>query len=190
MNSGQLLPHALEPVAAVVKAADPDALQLATPCREYDVRGLVNHFAGTASWLDRMGRRAAPDADDPCGAKQDVTTEDWRALLVERIRAVGTTWADPQAWAGPIDGVQMPAAMIGEMAIAEVLMHGWDLAVATGQQLAVDERAAASAYRFMVETGEMGRQMGAYGPEVQVPADAPAFERALGLAGRDPQWRE
>jgi len=39
------------------------------------------------------------------------------------------------------------------------------------------------------ETAEMGRQMGVYGAEVPVPSEATAFDRALGLAGRNPSWR-
>lgn len=188
MNARELLPHTVEPVVAVVEAVEANALERPTPCEDYDVRGLVNHVAGTTAWLERMGRRRAPEADDPFGATKDITTADWRALLVERIRAVGTAWAHPAAWEGPIEGVQMPATMIGEMAVVELLMHGWDLAVATGQRLVVDEDVAAAAYRFVAQTAELGRQMGAYGAEVAVPTGATTFDRALGLAGRDPGW--
>lgn len=188
MSTRELLPRAVDLVVAVVAAVGPDDLARPTPCREYDVRGLVNHVAGTTAWLERLGRRAAPDGDDPFGAKQDVTTGDWQALLVERIRAVGAGWADPAAWEGSIDGVSMPATMIGEMAFTEVLIHGWDLAAATGRHLEVDEAVASSAYRFVAGTAEMGRQMGTYGAEVSLPPGAATFDRALALAGRDPRW--
>lgn len=185
----ELLPRAIEPVVAVLEALDPAGLQRPTPCRDYDVRGLVNHFAGTIAWLERMGRRVRADPDDPFGAQQDVTSGDWPALLVERVRAVGAAWADPGAWEGSIEGASMPAEFIGQMALVELLFHGWDLAVAGGQLLPVDEETAQAALDFVTETGEMGRQMGAYGAEVPVAPDAATFDRALGLAGRDPTWR-
>jgi uncharacterized protein (TIGR03086 family) len=186
MNARELMPRAVESVVAVL---DADDLTAPTPCTDFDVRGLINHFAGTTHWLAQVGKRAPTDPDDPYGMKQDVTTGDWRPLLRDRVCGVGAAWADPSAWEGTIDAVQMPATMIGEMALVELLVHGWDLAAATGQQLVVDDEVGATVHRSIAGTAEMGRQMGAYGPEVEVPPDAPAFDRALGLAGRDPLWK-
>ncbi|MGH3926580.1 MAG: TIGR03086 family metal-binding protein [Pseudonocardiaceae bacterium] len=180
--------RAVDPVMAVVESVKPDQLELPTPCSDYDVRGLINHFAGTTRWLELMGRRLPPDADDPFGANKDVMTGDWQTLLAGRVRAVATTWDEPSAWEGSIEGAQMPATMIGEMALAELLIHGWDLAMATGQRVDYGDDAGRQVHRFAEDTAEMGRQMGAYGPEVPVPGDAPPFDRALGLTGRDPNW--
>lgn len=180
--------RAVDPVVAVVEAVKPDRLELPTPCSDYDVRDLINHFAGTTAWLERMGRRLPPDPDDPFGANNDVTTGDWQALLAARIRAVAAAWDEPSSWEGSIDDVQMPATMIGGMALTELLMHGWDLATATDQRVDYGEDTAREVHRFVAETAEMGRQMGAYGAEVPVSRHATAFERALGLAGRDPNW--
>lgn len=158
-NARELMPRAVAAVVAAVEAVGAGALERSTPCRAYDVRGLVNHFAGTTAWLERMGRRAAPDADDPFGVQQDVTSGEWEALLVERVRDVGAAWADPAAWeGGEIEGASMPARCIGEMALVELLFHGWDLAVASGQRPDIDEDVAAAALGFVTETGEMGRQ--------------------------------
>ena len=83
----------------------------------------------------------------------------------------------------------MPAPMIGEMALAEMLLHAWDLAAATGQSLVVPDKIGRELRRSIEETAELGRSMGAYGVEVAVRAQASEFERALAASGRDPRWR-
>lgn len=44
-------------------------------------------------------------------------------------------WRDPAAWAGMTEagGVRMPAEEMGVVALDELVLHGWDLARATGQ---------------------------------------------------------
>lgn len=180
--------HAVEPVLAVVDAVKADQLELPTPCSGYDVRGLINHLAGTMAWLERVGRRLPPEAGDPFGGNTDVTASDWQALLATRIRAMVAAWAEPSAWEGSIEDMQLPATMIGEMALTELLVHGWDLAVATGQQVDYGDDIGHELHRIVAETAGLGRQMGAYGAEVAVSSTAPAFDRTLGLTGRDPNW--
>ena len=62
--------------------------------------------------------------------------------------------------------------MIGGMAFVEALLHGWDLARASGQEVVYDDEVVAGALGVMEQIGEMGRQQGAFGTLVDLPADA------------------
>ena len=89
-----------------------------------------------------------------------------------------------------IAGMRMPAAATSVVALNEVLIHGWDLAVATGQEYRADPASAQACLEFgqglAVGAPEMRDEM--YGPVVPVPDDAPVFDRLLGQTGRDPGW--
>jgi uncharacterized protein (TIGR03086 family) len=87
-----------------------------------------------------------------------------------------------------LGGQQLPASTIGDMVLAEVVLHGWDLARATGQQLEVPATVAHELRRGIEETAEMGRRMGAYGIAVEIDEHASDLAHALGAAGRDPAW--
>jgi uncharacterized protein (TIGR03086 family) len=73
----------------------------------------------------------------------------------------------------------------------ELVLHGWDLARATGQPFTCDPASTAAVLAFTSASAQpeqaAGRE-GPFGPVVDVPEDAPAFDRALGFAGRDPAW--
>jgi uncharacterized protein (TIGR03086 family) len=76
------------------------------------------------------------------------------------------------------------------VALNEVLVHGWDLAVATGQRYDVDPAAAQRCLEFAIEfaAGAPEARDGMYGPVVPVADDAPVFDRLLGQTGRNPAW--
>jgi hypothetical protein len=69
-----------------------------------------------------------------------------------------------------------------------VAVHGWDLARSLGRTLVLEPEVAAVLDQALAGTAELGRQMGAYGPEVPVPHGASDLDRALGRSGRDPGW--
>ncbi len=73
------------------------------------------------------------------------------------------------------------------MNLAEVLVHSWDLAQATGRGYVVDPELAEVVYGLYraVPLDDM-RAHGALGPEVAVPVVAPVADRLLGLLGRRP----
>jgi uncharacterized protein (TIGR03086 family) len=85
----------------------------------------------------------------------------------------------------------MPAPAMGVVALNEVLVHGWDVAVATGQEYRADPASAEACLGFSVDlaAGAPDARNAMFGPVVPVPEDAPVLDRLLGQTGRDPGWR-
>ena len=86
-------------------------------------------------------------------------------------------------------GVDLPGEVGGLVALDEVLMHGWDLARATGQPYRPRRRGR----RGIADRHARGERSGGKGRTACRPGrrrtrDAPPFDRVLGLAGRDPVW--
>ncbi len=189
MTEPELFDEACDQVTAVVLRAAGADLTLPTPCG-WDLGTLVNHFAGTTAALARVGARLPLDPDDPWGAGTEVTTADWPERLSTQLADLVSSWSAPEGWQGTVtaSGPEMPAIALGEMALAEVVLHGWDLARATHQELQVSPALGAEVFRSVAGSADLGRQMGAYGPAVEVAADASDLDRALGAAGRDPGW--
>lgn len=191
MSATDVFPEACSTITAVVQAAADANLERPTPCLDWDLRTLVNHFAGTTGAMARLAERQPLDPDNPWGSATEATSGDWVATLADHVGAISTGWSKPQAWDGSVSvgDNAMPAQVIGEMALIEVMLHGWDVAAATGQGVAVSEQLAKELRLAIENTAQMGRQMGAYGPEVTVAADASDFHRGLAAAGRDPSWK-
>jgi uncharacterized protein (TIGR03086 family) len=69
-------------------------------------------------------------------------------------------------------------------------VHGWDLAVATGQPYAVEPHSLEAVHGFVRDSAEQNPQgtPGLFGPPIFLPDNAPLLDRVIGLAGRDPSW--
>jgi uncharacterized protein (TIGR03086 family) len=176
MRETSLIGLAVPPTVAVVRGVQPDRFDAPTPCREWTVRQLLDHLLEWGPALVAAGRKGAPR-----------TGGDLEAVYDDLVAA----WSDPAAWQGTtrVGGPQeLPATMIGGMVLAEVVVHGWDLARATGQDVDWDPGLLEVVHREVAATAEMGRGMGVYGSPVPVPDDRPVLARTLGLTGRDPDW--
>ncbi|GAA2639524.1 TIGR03086 family metal-binding protein [Actinomadura fulvescens] len=192
MEMRELMVPAAQTATRIVRAIPADRLGAPSPCPEWDVRGVINHLI---FWTGR-GATAARKEQPPQGPGEDhdfTADGDWAGLYAAKARESAEAWTDPAAWEGhtSLTGTApgMPAAIIGGMLFSEYVLHGWDLAVATGQDAEFPQEMVERAYAHLVETAEMGRRYGAFGPEVKVPEPAPLLDRLLGLAGRDPQWK-
>ncbi|MFF3505092.1 TIGR03086 family metal-binding protein [Streptomyces sp. NPDC003247] len=179
-------------VARLAAGVPDDRLADRTPCPGHAVRNLLGHLTGLAVAFRDAGRKElGPTTDtDPTAAVPDIGPG-WREELPRVLDELAAVWRDPAAWTGATraGGVDLPGAAAGAVAADELVVHGWDLARATGQAYRPDPAALRVSYAFLLAAAEeTDRGGGLFGPVVPVPDDAPLLDRAVGLSGRDPGW--
>jgi len=175
--------------ARVVAGVRDDQLTGPTPCTEMSVAALLDHLDGLALAF-RLAAEKAPAGGAP-EPSADKLTLDWRTRIPARLDELAAAWREPDAWDGEteVGGVQMPGDAAALVGLNEGLVHGWDLAVATGQPYRPDPAAVAACLEMVGDRSDPANEPeGLFGPVVPVPADAPAFERLLGQTGRNPGW--
>ncbi|MGH3660589.1 MAG: TIGR03086 family metal-binding protein [Micromonosporaceae bacterium] len=193
------LDPAVREVTRLLDGVTDDHLGLPTPCPDYTVGALLDHMMSLTAAFASAARKSAPDADGGAESPPGEATAahldpEWRTVLPRRLTELAEAWRDPAAWEGVTEagGLTMPAQVMGTVALDELVLHGWDLARATNQSFSCDPLSAEVVLAFTSATAEPGRQSsrdGLFGPVVEVPEDASAFDRALGFAGRDPAWK-
>jgi uncharacterized protein (TIGR03086 family) len=143
---------------------------------------LVEWFPGFLAGGSDVRLPAGPSvADDPAAAWQ-VQCDAVQAVLDDPGSAAAT-FTNPHIGELPLDQA------IDRFYTADVFMHTWDLARATGQDDTLDPEMCAALLDGMVPFEEAMRSSGQYGPRVAVPEEAPVQDRMLGFIGRDPKWR-
>ena len=185
-NAGALV-SAARTFVEVAGSISPEQLRNSTPCAEYDVRGLLNHLLYWGPRLEAAARRLPAPPQDAGENAADLVGADWLQRLTRQSEGLAGALASPAAWAGTtVMSMELPASMVGGMVLTEFVVHGWDLAVATGQPNVCEPAVAQAALGVLAAMSEQGRQMGVFGAEVEVPPSADTLERALALSGRDP----
>ena len=181
---------AAESARVVTGVPDPAALEAPTPCADWDLRTLLNH---TILWTSYSAeRRAHGESVAEDLMNKDFTADaGFRADYAEHIDRAVRAWSDPQAWEGDIGvmGNATPKADVAAMLIMEMVLHGWDVARATGQDYRCDPAVAQAVLDTVRAQAEMFRKYQGFADEVPLPPDAAVFDQALALAGRDPSWQ-
>ena len=181
----------LAALTLLVEGVRPEQWNGPTPCAEWDVRQLLDHvtsgnrmFAALASGerpegmegLLQLRARVAPAADD-----------DPVATFRESGRQLLRVFSDPDfpdgTYVTPIG--ERSGDFLILMRTSEGLIHGWDLARATGQTPAFPEAIAEQTLASLHLTlADRPRDPRGFGVEQPVPADAPALDRLAGFVGR------
>jgi uncharacterized protein (TIGR03086 family) len=181
----ELHAQALDGTGRVVAGIPADGWQSATPCDGWDVHALLNHLVAGNLWaaelaaggtIEGVGDRLDGDlvGTDPTGAYAASAAA--AAAVFRRPGAMGAPCAVSY---GPV-----PGAVYAGHRFIDVFVHGWDLAVATGQDADLDP-ALMQACREVVEPQIAAfRGAGAFGAEVAAPPGGTAQDQFLALLGR------
>ncbi len=177
------LRETLDHTARIVDGAPADRYGAPTPCPEWNVRALLNHMVA-ANVL--FGASARGEQVEPGLFTQDNLAGDASSAFRRSAEQALEAWQQPGVMEQRIfDG--MPGSVAVGIYLIEQLVHGWDLARATGQDATLPQHlcevALEAAQRLPADQMRSPR---VFGPEVPVEADAPVQDRLLGFVGRTP----
>jgi uncharacterized protein (TIGR03086 family) len=159
-----------------------------TPCADWDVRALVNHVVGEDRWTAPLlgGSTIAEVGDrfdgDLLGADPAASASDAAAEAVASVGYHLPTGGKVHLSYGDEDMAEYLTQLT-----ADHLIHGWDVAVATGGDTSLDPELVAAVGAWFAEREELYRGAGIVGPRVDVTGDDPQA-RLLAASGRDPAW--
>jgi uncharacterized protein (TIGR03086 family) len=176
-----------------VAGVEPEQWENQSPCEKWTARDVVDHIVSMHGYMVM-----------PVGRGLDAglsVKEDPLAAFRGARSAVEAVLDDPELAATECDtpeGRMTTESHIDQVVSDDLVLHGWDLARATGQDEAIDpvdvERLWAGNSAVPAEVMEQYRTPGAFGPgvevfgpEVKVPGDAPLQDRLLGFIGRNPR---
>ena len=161
-----------------------------SPCDDWDARDVVGHIVMMhGAMLAPLGRSLSPApavSEDPLAAFR-AARSDVESLLAnpETAAAQVSTPMGPSSYAAHVDQV------VSE----DMVLHGWDLARATGQDDTIDPVELDRIWPGVKDIPDIMRQPEAFGPGivvfgpiVEVSEDAPIQDQALGYLGRDPSF--
>lgn len=182
----ELHAEALDATRNVVAGIGDDQWDQPTPCEDWNVRELVNHIVSGHLWaselaagktIEEVGDRFDGDVlgDDPVGAYERSAK-----LAADGFDAPGALETPCAVSYGPVPG----EIYCGHRFI-DTLIHGWDLAQATGQPTDLDPKLVQGAIEVVEPQKDLLQESGMFAGGVDAPADADPQVMLLAWLGRE-----
>jgi uncharacterized protein (TIGR03086 family) len=178
---------ALDATREVVAGIDAAAYAQPTPCADWDVQALLNHLVAGNWWAARLARgetiEAVGDAYDG-----DVLTPSALGAYDESALAAASAFEAPGALDAPcaVSYGPVPGSVYAGHRFLDVAVHGWDLAVATGQPSPLEPALVDACWQVLEPQLDLLHASGMFGTEQPAPPGADATERLLRTLGRTP----
>lgn len=173
--------------AELIRTVRPEQLSGATPCTDFDVRGLLGHIVGGTTRIAVVGEGG--DGLAVQMTAEEIADDGWpKAYEQARERALAA-WASEERMAstvrvpwGEISGREALSAYV-----MEIVAHTWDLSEGVGRPLGLDPELAefslAAARESLPDDSREGRP---FKPVLEVGDGADAYARLAAWLGRRP----
>ncbi len=165
-----------------------DHLTGPSPCTEYTVGDLIDHVDLVAQGPTSLalGSRELPDTG------YSHLKPGWRDTVTQHVRALGKAWDGPAVWEGTgnVPGSHLSNSTWGKIALTEFVVHGWDIAAATGQPFDLPEQTLQACFEHVAVFVPNAPLPDLWGPPLEVPPDAALLDRILATTGRAPDRRD
>ncbi|HYZ98755.1 MAG TPA: TIGR03086 family metal-binding protein [Acidimicrobiales bacterium] len=177
--------RALDATGRIVAQIRPDQMTHPTPCEDWDVRALLNHVVSGNLWAAELGQGGTIEGvgdrldGDLVGDAPHDAYDRSAAAAAQVFEAPGALDAPCAVSYGPV-----PGSVYAGHRFIDVLIHGWDLAKATGQDTTLDPELVDACFEVLEPELDALQGSGEVGEAVDVPADAPPQTRLLALLGR------
>jgi uncharacterized protein (TIGR03086 family) len=181
----QLHRRALDATGRVVAGMSASQFGLATPDADWDVRALLNHLIAGNLWAAEL---AAGSTIEQVGDRLDgdVIGTDPASAYDRSAAAAAAAFETPGALAAPcaVSYGPVPGEVYAGHRFLDVLIHGWDLAEASGQDTTLDPALVNACLEVIEPQVEAFRAAGAIGPAVPAAPEADPQTRLLAMLGR------
>jgi uncharacterized protein (TIGR03086 family) len=185
MDLPEVHAQALQATRAVVANIKEDQLGDPTPCEGWDVRTLLNHVIGGNYWVMPLvdGKTIEEVGDRLDG---DLLGDDLLDAYDASAGEAAAAFRQPGAMERPVavSYGPVPGSVYAGHRFIDVLIHGWDAAVATGQDTTLDPDLVQACWDVVTPQAELLAGSGMFGDHDDVPEDADLQTRLLALLGR------
>ena len=174
----------MQPIVAGVK---PSQLTASTPCTTWNVQALLSHNIKVAQWAQGLitGGPATVNPMEVSGALPRegaaVAFSSGTAAVLAALKGRGVL---EKVITTPFG--QMPVGQFIMFPMLDIVIHKWDLAKGTNQNVSLDAGLSQVCFNVLQMGVEQGRKGGVFGPEVKVPISASIQNKLLALSGRKP----
>ena len=178
---------ATDRMISLLASVSEDQFDRLTPCPDARLGDLVDHVGSFAKGFTAVAEKTSGESDRPTRPSAANLEPGWRDRVTHDLRMCAEAWKQTEAWEGMsyVGGLELPGEVAGLVVLDELVVHGWDIAKATGQSTDFEPATVAAARSGYEQAPVLPRGEGKpFREEKPAPAGATDADRLAAFLGR------